>query len=193
MQGKQKIIDDILSSARAAASSVVAEAQAESQAELDELRAELDAAQKESLVKAEAVAQELYAGQVKLGELEASKALLRAKQACVSAVYYGVKRKILSAPDTEYLKILQSVIEQYCEDGDEVIAAKADAKRVTAAWVKKVSTAAKKKLSLSKEVGDFEGGVVLRNAKYDRDLTVDAIVDELKERTIADTVARLGL
>lgn len=193
MQGKQKIIDDILSSARAAASSVVAEAQAESQAELDELRKELDAAQKESLNKAEAAAQELYAGQVKLGELEAGKALLRAKQACVSAVYYGVKLKILSAPDAEYLKILQSVIEEYCEDGDEVIAAKRDVKRVTAAWIKKIATSAKKKLTLSKEVGDFEGGVILRNARYDRDLTVDAIVDELKERTIADTVAHLGL
>lgn len=193
MQGKQKIIDDILSSAKATASSIVAEAQAESQTELDELRAELDAAQKESLAKAEAAAQELYAGQVKLGDLEAGKALLRAKQACVSAVYYGVKRKILSAPDAEYLKILQSEIVKYCEDGDEIIAAKSDGKRVTAEWVKKVSTAAKKKLTLSSEKGDFEGGVILRNKRYDRDLTVDAIVDELKERTISDTVARLGL
>lgn len=193
MQGKQKIIDDILSSARTAASSIVAEAQSEAQAELDELRAELDAAQKESLAKAEIAAQQLYAGQVKLGELEAGKAMLRAKQACVSAVYYGVKLKILSAPDAEYLKILQSEIVKYCEDGDEIIAAKRDGKRVTAAWVKKVATAAKKKLTLSKEVGDFEGGVILRNVKYDRDLTVDAIVDELKERTIADTVASLGL
>ena len=193
MQGKQKIIDDILSSARTAASSVVSEAQSEAQAELDELRAELDAAQKESLVKAEAAAQQLYAGQVKLGELEAGKAMLRAKQACVSAVYDGVKKKILAAPAAEYLKILQSVIVQYCEDGDEIVAAKSDSKRVTAAWVKKVATSAKKKLTLSKAVGDFDGGVILRNAKYDRDLTVDAIVDELKERTIADTVARLGL
>lgn len=193
MQGKQKIIDDILSSAKATASSVVAEAQAEMQAELDELRAELDAAQKKSLEIAEAAAQELYAGQVKLGDLEAGKALLRAKQQCVSAVYDGVKSKILAAPDSEYLKILQAVIVRYCEDGDEVIAAKSDGKRVTAEWVKKVSTAAKKKLKLSGEKGDFDGGVVLRNSKYDRDLTVDAIVDELKERTISDTVASLGL
>ena len=192
MQGKEKIIDDILSSARATASSIVAEAEEESKAELEELRAELDAAQKESLAKAEIAAQELYAGQVKLGELEANKALLSAKQACVSAVYYGVKRKILTAKDDVYLRILQGVIVKYCEDGDEVIAGKSD-KRVTAAWVKKVSTAAKKKLTLSSEKGDFEGGVILRNSRYDRDLTVDAIVDELKERTVFDTVAKLGL
>ncbi|MCH5153880.1 MAG: hypothetical protein J1F71_01575 [Clostridiales bacterium] len=192
MQGKQKIIDDIISSAKATAASVVAEAEAEVKAELDALRAELDAAQKESLDRSDAAAKELFDGQVKLGELEANKALLAAKQACVSAVYYGVKRKILSAPDGEYLKILQAIIVRYCEDGDEVIAGKSD-KRVTAEWVKKVSAAAKKKLTLSKEKGDFEGGVILRNAKYDRDLTVDAIVDELKEQTVYDTVAYLGL
>lgn len=193
MQGKEKIIDDILSSARAAASSVVAEAQEQSQAELDELRAELCAAQKESLEKYEQAAQQLYAGQVKLGDLEANKALLSAKQACVSAVYYGVKLKILAAPDAEYLGIIRAAIEKYCEDGDEIISAKADEKRVTAAWVKKLSTSLKKQLTLSAERGDFDGGVILRNKKYDRDLTVDAIVDELKEATIADTVARLGL
>lgn len=193
MQGKEKIIDDILSSAKSTASSIVAEAQAEVQAELDELRAELDAAQKQSLVKAEEGAQALFAGQVKLGELEAGKALLAAKQRCVSAVYDGVKKKILTSPDETYLKILQTVIVKYCEDGDEVIAAAGDGKRVTAAWVKNVATAAKKKLTLSSEKGDFSGGVILRNAKYDRDLTVDAIVDELKERTVTDTVAKLGL
>lgn len=193
MQGKQKIIDDILSSARTSAASVVAEAENEARAELDELRRELDAAQRESLEKAEAAAQALYAGQVKLGELEANKVLLRAKQQCVSAVYDGVKQKILSAPDAKYLAILQNVVERYCEDGDEVVAAAADGKRVTAAWVKKISAAAKKQLTLSSEKGDFSGGVILRNGRYDRDLTVDAIVDELKERTVADTVARLGL
>ena len=193
MEGKQKIIDDILSSAKSTAASIVAEATEATQAETAELRAELDKAQAESLEKAEDAALQLYSGQVKLGELEASKVLLRAKQACVAAVYDGVKQKILASSDAQYLKILQGYILSYCEDGDEIIAAKADVKRVTAAWVKKVATSAKKKLTLSSEKGDFDGGVILRNKKYDRDLTVDAIVAELKERTISETVARLGL
>lgn len=193
MEGKQKIIDDILSSAKSTAASIVAEATEATQAETAELRAELDKAQAESLEKAEAAALQLYAGQVKLGDLEASKVLLRAKQACVAAVYDGVKQKILASSDAQYLKILQGYIVSYCEDGDEIIAAKSDSKRVTAAWVKKVATSAKKKLALSSEKGDFDGGVILRNKKYDRDLTVDAIVAELKERTVTDTVAKLGL
>ncbi len=193
MQGKQKLIDDILSSAKKTASAMIAEAEAEQTRELENLRKELDAAQAESLKLAQKSADDYYSGQVKLGDLEAGKTLLRAKQACVSAVYDGVREKILSAPDSEYLALLQKLITDVCEDGDEVIAAKSDGKRVNAAWIKKVNAAAKKKLVLSKEQGDFAGGVILRNARYDRDLSVDEIIAELKDRTIAETVKRLGL
>lgn len=193
MQGKQKIIDDILSSAKSTAAAMIDEATQEQTENIEELRQRLEVEQAEALSKAQAAADEAYSGQVKLGDLEAGKVLLKAKQDCVSAVYDGVREKILAAKDAEYLAVLQKLIVNVCEDGDEVIAAKADEKRVTAAWVKKVSTAAKKKLTLSKTQGDFAGGVVLRNNKYDRDLSVDEIVQELKERTISETVKKLGL
>ena len=172
---------------------MIEEATAEQEERLSDIRAELENSQAESLAKAQAEADSVYTGMVKLGDLEANKALLRAKQQCLSAVYDGVKQKILAAPDAEYLKILQTLIAKYAENGDEIIAAKRDSKRVTESWVKKVGTAAKRKLALSKETGDFEGGIVLRNGKFDRDLTVDAIVGELKERTVSDVIAKLGL
>lgn len=172
---------------------MISEATAERDEAVSALRAELDCAKTESDKKTEAAAADAYAGRLKLGELEANKIMLKARQDCVAAVYDGVKAKILAAPDAEYLKLLQKLIADVCKDGDEIIAAKSDAKRVTAAWVKKVSTAAKKKLTLSKEQGDFSGGVILRNARYDRDLTVDELAAELRERTVSDTARALGL
>ena len=86
---------------------------------------------------------------------------------------------------------MQKLAVEACEDGDEVIPPKGD-KRITAAWVKKAATAAKKKLSLGKPE-DMPGGLILRNGKYDRALTVDEIVADLKERTVADTAKKLGL
>ncbi len=193
MQGKQKIIDDILQSASASAAAMVKEATEQCEAELKELRAALDAAQAEELKKIEADAHAVYSGQIKLGELEAGKVMLKARQECAAAVYDGVKTKLKSAPDKEYLDLYAKLVASVCEDGDEVIVAKSDAKRMTAAWVKKVGTSAKKKLTLSKTQGDFDGGVILRNAKYDRDFSVDEVVNELKERTLSDTVRKLGL
>ena len=193
MQGTQKIIDDILSSARLAAKGITEEAVTEVNASLEEVSAELDASCAQALEKIKAEAEALYLGQIKLGELEAGKAMLKARQQCICDVYDGVRDKLLSAPDKQYLAFLQKLITEVCEDGDEVIAAKSDAKRVTADWVKKVSAACKRKLSLSKTQGDFSGGVILRNAKFDRNLTVDEIIADLKERTASETLKKLGL
>lgn len=193
MQGKQKIIDDILDSAKKTAAAVIEEAEREVGASVDKLREELEAQKAEGLAAAENAANAAYSGQVKLAELEAGKVLLRAKQECVGEVYDGVRKRILSAPDAEYLGLLQTLIAETCEDGDEIIAAASDAKRVTAEWVKSVSKAVGKKLTLSKTRGDFDGGVILQNAKYDRDLTVDEIIADLRERTVSSIATKLGL
>lgn len=193
MRGQNKIIDDIRSSAKSTAASMIEEANAEKAQALAELRAYLDAAAATDVEATARAAEDLYAGQVKLGGLEAGKIMLEARQKCISAVYDGVRDKLLAAPDGEYLAILQSLIVSCCEDGDEIIASQSDSKRVTDAWVKKVSSAAKKKLTLSAEKGNFKGGVILRNKKFDRDLTLDEIIADLKERTISETIKKLGL
>ena len=123
MEGKQKIIDDIIASADATAERIVEQAVAEVQSALDELKSSLASAHTASAEKYRADAQATYDGQVKLGELEAGKIMLKARQACVSAVYDGVRERILSAPDKEYLALLQKLIVGACENGDEVIAA----------------------------------------------------------------------
>lgn len=193
MEGKQKIIDEIIATAKKSAESMINAARAELKSSEDELVAELEKAKADALAKYAFEAESLYSGRVKLGELEAGKAVLKARQQCVAAVYDGVRERILAAPDKEYLALIGKLIKEHAEDGDEVIIAKSDAKRITAAWLKKIADGAKIKLKLPKTTGDFSGGVILRNAKYDRDLTVDEIVHELRERTVADTVKSLGI
>lgn len=187
------MIDNILQSARKAAAAMVDEANAETEATVNSVREELEKAKAADAAATKSAADAVYAGRIKLGELEANKILLKSRQDCVNAVYDKVRAIILGLKNAEYLKLLEKLIGESCADGDEIVAAKSDSKRVTAAWVKKLSGSLKKKLTLSKETGDFDGGVILRNARYDRNLTVDEIVAELRERTEADTVAALGV
>ncbi len=191
MQGKEKMIDDILQSAKTTAAAMVEEAEAERADAETALRAELEKAKADSDAEAARAADSAYSGLVKLGELEAGKIMLDARQRVVAAVYDGVRARITGAGDAEYLGLMHKLVVEACEDGDEVIPPKGD-KRITAAWVKKAATAAKKKLSLGKPE-DISGGLILRNSKYDRALTVDEIVADLKERTVADTAKKLGL
>ena len=189
MQGKEKMIDDILQSAKTTAAAMVEEAEAERADAETALRAELEKAKADSDAEAARAADSAYSGLVKLGELEAGKIMLDARQRVVAAVYDGVRARITGAGDAEYLGLMHKLVVEACEDGDEVIPPKGD-KRITAAWVKKAATAAK--LSLGKPE-DISGGLILRNSKYDRALTVDEIVADLKERTVADTAKKLGL
>lgn len=193
MIGKQKMTDELLQSAKKTAAAMIEEATEESEAAVEKIRAMLETSKAEHKKEADEAAERTYKGRLKLGELEAGKVALKAKQQCVSAVYEKVREIILSLKDADYLALLSKLIQAECEDGDEIIAAASDSKRVTAEFVKKLSQSTKKKLTLSKEKGEFCGGVILRGEKYDRDLTVDAIVEDLKGRTVTETVKKLGL
>lgn len=193
MVGKEKMTDELLVSAKKAAAAMTEEATEESKEADEKLRASLEAEKAEKKKEADEAAERAYGGRIKLGELEAGKAALKAKQKCVSEVYEKVKELILSLNDAGYLALYKKLIEAECEDGDEIIVSARDAKRITAEFIKKLSASTKKKLTLSKEKGDFSGGVILRGTKYDRDLSVDAVVEELKSRTVSDTVRCLGL
>lgn len=193
MQGKKNIIDDILSSAKKSAEVMIADAEEERTQAEKAVAALLDASQKEAEEQAAQEAENVRRGKLKLGELEAGKILLRYKRACVDEVYKAVKDKILKMKDADYLDLLGKLIGEAAADGDEIVAAKSDSKRVTAAWVKKLSSSTKKKLALSDEKGEFEGGVVLKSHGYDVDLTIDEIITDLKYRTETTTVKDLGL
>lgn len=185
--------DELLANAKKAAEAMTSEAAEESKEAAESLRARLEEERTARRKEADEAAERAYSGRKKLGELEAGKVALKAKQQCVTEVYAKVKELILSLKDADYLALYKKLIESECEDGDEIIVAASDAKRITAEFIKKLSSSTKKKLSLSKEKGDFSGGVILRGKKYDRDLSVDAVVEELKSRTVSETVHSLGL
>ncbi len=192
MQGKDEMIDDILASARTVASKIIDEATVEHNALIEATRAALEEQRIKTDAEKIAAANAVYDGRIKLGELEVGKIILGAKQKCVSAVYDGVRDRIVAMPSAEYTKLIARLVSAYVEDGDEIIVGKSD-KRLTAEWVKNLSKSTKKKLTLSKEKGDFDAGVVLRNSRYDRDFTVDEIVADLRERTVSDVAKKLGL
>ncbi len=171
---------------------MVSEAETETQESVEAVRAALEKTKADAREKAKADADRARSGAVKLGELEANKILLEKKQKCVSAVYEELRSLIVNMPTEKYLKLMQELVASSCEDGDEIVAGKGD-KRITSAWVKKVSAAVKKKLSLSENKGDFDAGLILRNSKYDRDFTVDALVEEMRDRTEPETARILGL
>lgn len=188
--GKDAIITAITANAAATAKNLIndgKEAADEKKREADERLAAIEA---ELNAKAEGESALNYERQVTLAKLDCSRVLLSAKQEIITDVYARVKQKILALDPKKYAEFYLKKVAAAAEDGDKVCVCAEDKSVLNADWLKKVESVSKKKLTLDKESAPSRG-VILKNAAYDKDLTIDALIDALKQDTQADVIKEL--
>lgn len=182
MKGKEAIIDSIINDAKAEAERI--KAQATEQADKITSAAAAEAKEAAARVVKEAVgkAKEASSRAVASAEMEVGKYALGLKQDIISRCFGAALDKLGALDDKKYLSLMGALL-ACAEDGDEVIVSKADKNRVTEAFV--ANAAKGKKVTLSAG-GDFVGGVILSSDKYDKNLTFEALLDEMKEEILPD-------
>ena len=83
--------------------------------------------------------------------------------------------------DARYPALLAGMISSAAEKGDVVVFAAADKKAVKVAEIlEAVRRQTGLTLKASEEYGDFSGGIVLRGAACDKNLTLDVELDALR-------------
>jgi len=117
------------------------------------------------------------------------KIILTAKQKAVDAAYNKATQKILSMSDAEYKGFISGLITKYAEDGDKVVFAECDKKRIPNDFFKTVST----KLTVSGKTHSGQGGVILEGKKCDKNLTIEALMKVVREETESDVANVLFL
>lgn len=172
--------EEIVASAQSAAAAAIAKAEAELSAEYDRRIAEINEQTEQAL-----------AGQKTLLRIDGKKYELGAKREIIDEVYRSVENKIVTLSDAEYVEFVSGLITKNAEDGDKVIICKRDEKRLTADWLADLANDMQISLEFAKERHGDKGGVILRGAKYDKNLTVSAIMDEVKKSTESHVVRRL--
>ncbi|MFI3128742.1 MAG: hypothetical protein R3Y18_01630 [Bacillota bacterium] len=116
--------------------------------------------------------------------LDTKKIVLQAKQEVISNAFVVAKQTILK--DTaKYQSFMAVEISKHFENGDELIIGKAD-KALNGAFIKKLQETTGKKIAVSKEVGNFVGGVIIRSAGYDKNLCLDTIMKTKREEIEAE-------
>ena len=191
MNGQEAIIAEIIGAAEKAAAGLIAEATAERDATIESVRNAEARKKDDAIAAAEQSAAAVLARRKTLGDLEARKTELAAKQQMLDAAFAEAKRKVLHMTDHIYRDYMGALIRQYAEDGDRVIVAKCDEKRLHAAWLKSVSDESGKQLFLADETHEGSGGVILAGAQCDKNLTLETLINELRERYTAETAKRL--
>lgn len=181
MEGKDAIIAKILSDAEKKAGDLIhdAEVYAVSVKEQAEEWAKNYSDEQEKILKTDA--RDVVERRKIVAELDVRKAVLLTKQQILDKIYARAEEKLCQVDKKTYLKIVLKKIEEFADEGDEVVLSCDGVlkdKDLTESAVFKA-----KKLSVAKIQGKFKGGVMLLGKTSDKDLTFHEIVSAEKEKT----------
>lgn len=172
--GKEKIIERILSDNKAKCKRIIEDAEtraaqmiadAKSEVESDALRlnAKLAADSKEALRRALAAS-----------ELDSKKYLLGCKQNLLTSVFAAAEQKINALSEAKYLALMKKLLKSHSQKGEQLIICQKDKSVLTQ------TVAAEFGLKLVDQVGDFEGGFILQGQGYTKNLTLAVITEQLR-------------
>ena len=191
MDGKEAIINSIISEAEKKAEGIVNDALAEKDALLQQTRNSLERERQQRIRAAKEQAERAAERKLTLAALDGRKQLLAAKQAVIDKVYEAAIIKMLNMTDNVYREFIGELVKRYADDGDEIMISERDAKRLNYDWATSLGAAIGKDLTLSGRQHKGKGGIVLVGYKCDKNLTFETIVKQLRSSTEGEIAARL--
>lgn len=115
-----------------------------------------------------------------VAKLDCNKVMLSKKKELVDDIF---KEAIstLRKDKSKYITLISGMLERNADDGDRVVICEKDKAVITADLIAKVAKKCGKKLSLSSEYGDFDGGFILENESFDKNLSLSLALADIRE------------
>ncbi len=164
------IINENIKRANDTASEIISKAQADADAQVADFKSGLKAEYNEILRRGEVVA-----------NLDAKKILMSAKSKAVDNLFQKTLEQLALLDKKKYLAIIKNLLKKYAEDGDIVIISSQDKGKITQKFVYDIAKNMGIKLSLAKDFGSFNGGVILAGKNSDKNLSFDMELLQLRE------------
>ncbi len=164
------IINENIKRANDTASEIISKAQADADAQVADFKSGLKAEYNEILRRGEVVA-----------NLDAKKILMSAKSKAVDNLFQKTLEQLALLDKKKYLAIIENLLKKYAEDGDIVIISSQDKGKITQKFVDDIAKNMGIKLSLAKDFGSFNGGVILAGKNSDKNLSFDMELLQLRE------------
>ena len=179
MNGKENIINKILSDADARCNEILSAADVQAKAIIDEAQLAINRDRAAVEQRINATVSERNRNRIANAELEAKKYRLQVRQQLISRSYELAYDKLAKMSDTDRLELIGSLIDKYAEAGETVYVTQADAKGVTQIWL----NGFEKQLKLGKKYLKADGGIVLEGEGYEKDLTLGSVIRLIREKT----------
>jgi V/A-type H+-transporting ATPase subunit E len=185
MKGFEAIQDKILKNALETSDKILSDARAEVETILSEATAKAELASGAALNAAKERADFIYESKITVATRRAKNEVLLAKQTVLDQAYGEAEQKILKMPDGEYKQLIGGLIVKFAESGDSLVPGRLDKKMFSQDFLTGLSAGKRVKLTLNKEVGDFDKGVLLTNGDCDKNFSLDMIMREVRESSEA--------
>lgn len=191
MTGIEKITGRINSDAQAEIDATLAKAQAQADEITAKYQAQAEQEYADLTAKGKNAAAEREANLGSSAQMEARKLTLAAKQEMLDKAFDGALKQLRSLPDKEMTALLAKLAVRASTTGkEEVILSSKDAKRLGKEVVAKANADGGLNLTLSKQAGAFEGGLLLSDGDVEVNCTFDTLV-RLTRGEIAGEVAQV--
>ena len=179
MNGKENIINKILSDADAKCADILATANAQAQTIIAEAEQSINSDRNALNERLQSATAERKRNRLATAELDAKKYALACKQQLITRCYEQAYEQLLRMSDGDRLAFIGTLLTQYAETGETVYVTQADAKSVTQIWL----DGFEKQLKLGKKYIKADGGIVLEGAGYEKDLTLASVIRYIREQT----------
>ncbi len=188
MKGTEKIIAHIGADAKAQADAILAQAEAKCAEIREGYEQQAKQAYAERIRAGVKANQDRLDSMERLAKMEGRKAVLALKQDMVAESFDRACDQLVNLPAAEYGTFLAKLAVKASVTHDEEVVLNA---RDRKALGDKVIEAANKalgggKLTLSKETGDFKGGLILRRGSIEANCTAELLVDLCREEMAAE-------
>ncbi|MDD4840041.1 MAG: V-type ATP synthase subunit E family protein [Clostridia bacterium] len=188
MQGKDAIINKIIADAERNEKATLSDAEVR----VDEIVSGLAEQSKEYIYRSKAeqdkLKEEIVARSATVAALDAKKLLLDAKNTLIVKTFETALKKARNLQKKSYEKLIFGMLE-LAEDGDVLIISEREKDIITAAKLKEFSEKKKIKVTLAKEFGTFDGGIILSNHGVSKNITLDTEISLLRDE-MEEEIAR---
>lgn len=182
MNNKEVIIEKIISDAQSIVDDILSKAQQEVKSIESKTNDTIEALRAVEIPKGEKQAQEILQRKEMVTALDCKKLVLSKKTKIIDEVFLSIADDMRKNNKKGYISLIENMIKKVCDDNDKVIISKYDKDIITKSVIEKIAKESGKKISLSNDMGDFCGGVILSGEKFDKNLTLEVEFEEIKQQ-----------
>lgn len=186
--GKQEIIQRIISDAETAAAEIISEAEKKAAEICDDAQKSAERRKKGTQAEIDDKVKSICDGKSATARLDGAKALLAEKRRVIDETYNRALDKLNALPREDALRLAERLLSEYSEQGDEIVFA---ANYKYAQQVAKLSVVGERKLKISSETANVDGGFILCGKTADKDVSYGALIAADREEFQAGLAAEI--